>query len=153
MKNLIIGLCILLSSELTFASVSSPQENANVALIREMWAEYAEKLDNSKFDIYFSRNFQLVDNNELENYEKFKNEQEVIYKKLKSLKVISTDDLFAKNDKVVGRVAIKLSSKNGRAQTYHIIFIAEIKDNKIEKIWEVTYPNWNDKLLMPKDRT
>ena len=147
MKNLLIGLCILLCSELTFASGSSAQESANVALVREMWAEYAEKLDNSKFDIYFSKNFQLVDNNELEDYEKFKKEQEVTYKKLKSLKVVSIDDLFAKDDKVAGRVAIKLSSKNGRVQTYYVIFIAAIKDKKIDKIWEVTYPNWNDKLL------
>lgn len=147
MKKLIFGFCIFICSQLAFGSSSSAQENANISLVKEMWSEYAEKLDNSKLDSYFSKKFILHSNDEQETYDQFNKEQATIYNKLKSLKVTSYDDLIAKDDKVIGRVAIKLTSKQGKSKTYNIIFIAAIKDHKIETIWEVTYPDWDDKLL------
>ncbi len=147
MKKLIFGFCIFICSQLVFGSSSSAQENANIALVKEMWSEYAEKLDNSKLDTYFSKNFVLHSNDEHETYDQFNKEQSIVFNKLKSLKVTSYDDLIAKDDKVIGRITIKLTSKHSKSKTSNIIFIATIKDRKIEKIWEVTYPDWDDKLL------
>jgi len=90
----------------------------------------------------------MVDNNEQENYAEFKKANEMIYKKLKSIKVLSYDEFIAKDDKVVVRMSMKLTSKNSRAIIYHIILIATIKHGKIEKIGEVTYPTWDDSLLL-----
>lgn len=151
MKNLLIGICLLMSSGFAFASATTTQENSNLALIKDMFSQYAEKLDNSKIESYFSKNFQLVENNEKEKYEDFKKEQDTIFKSLKSLKILSYEDVIAKDDKVVGRVSMKLNAKNGQSKTYYVMFVATIKDNKIEKIWQLVYPNWDEKFLTQKE--
>lgn len=152
MKNLLIGLCLLMCSGLALASTTTAQENSNMALIKDMFSQYAEKLDNSKIESYFSKNFQLVENNEKEKYEDFKTEQENIFKSLKSLQILSYEDVVAKDDKVVGRVSMKLNAKNGQSKTYYVMFVATIKDNKIEKIWQLVYPNWDEKFLMAAEK-
>ncbi len=152
MKNLLIGLCLLMSSGFAFAGSTTTQENANLALIKEMFSQYAEKLDNSKIEFYFSKDFQLVENNEKEKFEAFKKEQETIFNSLKSLKILSYEDVIAKDDKVVGRVSMKLNAKNGRSKTYYVMFVATIKDNKIEKVWQLVYPNWDEKFLTSTDK-
>jgi hypothetical protein len=152
MRNVLIGFCLLLSSQLAFGSSSTPQEAKNIALIKALFTEYAEKLDSSKLDNYFSKNFILVSNNEQDNYAKFKKEQTLLFNNLQSLKMLSIDDLIAKDNKVVGRVSLKLTPKSGEPQVYYDIFIAQIKDHKIEKMWEVLYPSWDEKLLTPAEK-
>jgi hypothetical protein len=141
-----------MSSQLAFGSSSTTQEFNNISLIKELFNEYAEKLDSSKLDNYFSKNFILISNNEQDSYAKFKKEQTLLFNNLKSLKVLSIDDLIAKDNKVVGRVSIKLTPKSGEPQIYYNIFIAQIKDHKIEKMWEVLYPSWDEKLLTTAEK-
>jgi len=152
MRNVLIGLCLFMSSQLAFGSSSTTQEFNNISLIKELFNEYAEKLDSSKLDNYFSKNFILISNNEQDSYAKFKKEQTLLFNNLKSLKVLSIDDLIAKDNKVVGRVSIKLTPKSGEPQIYYNIFIAQIKDHKIEKMWEVLYPSWDEKLLTTAEK-
>lgn len=147
MQKLLFGFCLFMISQLTFGSASTTQENNNIALIKELFTEYAEKLDSSKLDHYFSKNFVLVSNNEKDNYDTFKKEQTLLFNNLKSFKLLSIDDLIAKDNKVVGRVSMKLTPKSGEPQIYYDMFIAEIKNQKIEKMWEVLYPSWDVKLV------
>lgn len=152
MRNILIGFCLFMSSQLAFGSSTTTQESNNIAMIKELFTEYAEKLDNSKLDNYFSKNFILVSNNEQDNYAKFKKEQTLLFNNLKSFKLLSMDDLIAKDDKVVGRVSLKLTPKSGAPKIYYDIFIAQIKDHKIEKMWEVLYPSWDEKWLTTAEK-
>lgn len=121
-------------------------EEKNINIVKNMFSEFAEKLDVNKFDEYYSKDFILESNNQTYDAQAYKNLEQKIYKTLTSLKVTNYKDIFVAGDKVVSRMTIKLTHKDGKANEFDVILIALIKDNKINKIWEITYPSWSDKL-------
>jgi hypothetical protein len=121
-------------------------ETANMQLVKEMFSQVSEKRDISKIDAYYSQDFMLVSNNDSFNYKVYKKQQADIFKILAKLEVLHYDDMFAKNDKVVANMAIRLTLKNKTTHTFYVMLIAQIKDHKIYRIWEITYPTWSDKL-------
>lgn len=147
MKNLIIISFFLICIQFCFAqSTPLTEEEKNIKIFKEMFSEFAEKRDMSKIDHYYSNDFLLDSNHKIYDYPVYKKQQTDIFKTLKNLKVINYDDLFAKNDKVVSRMTIELTNKDSKVDTYYVILIAQLKNNKIYRIWEVTYPSWSEKL-------
>lgn len=145
------ALVIFFNSSFVFAHVNnvSPQtiqENNNVNLVKKMFSDFAEKRDINTLDQYYSKTFVLISNHKNYDYSVYKRQQRDIFQKLKSLQVLSYDDIFAKDNKVVSRMTIRLIMKNGDAHTFYVIFIALIHDKKIVRLWEITYPSWSDKL-------
>jgi ketosteroid isomerase-like protein len=121
-------------------------ENQNVAIVKNMFHEFAEKKDISKLDQYYSKNFVLESNGQHFSYKQYKDLEGGIYKTLKSLKVTHYYDIFASQNKVAARMSIKLVLKNGKQHEFQVMMIALIKNHKIAKLWELTYPAWSDKL-------
>jgi hypothetical protein len=127
-----------------FANPSSP--NKNIQLVKNMFTEFAEGLDINKLEIYYSKDFILESNGKSYSYEEYKNLEQQIYQKLKSLKVTHYHDIFACNNKVVARMSIKLNFKQGDTHEFMVYLIASIKDNKISRLWELTYPAWSEQI-------
>lgn len=147
MKKIIFLLIFLCPLSICYAYKNSTSiEKKNIAIVKEMFSEFAEKLDVKKLDIYYTKNFILESNGERYSYQEYKNLEEKIYRTLKSLKVTKYDDIFSTSNKVVSRMSIKLTHIDGKTNEFQIILIALIKDNKIDRIWELTYPSWSDKL-------
>lgn len=141
----LIFLCLFLVNAWASDSALSI-EKQNVAIVKNMFHEFAEKKDISKFDTYYSKNFVLESNGQHFSYQQYKDLQRGIYKTLKSLKVTHYYDIFASQNKVTARMSIKLVLKNGKSHEFQVILIALIKNHKIAKLWELTYPTWSDKL-------
>lgn len=125
---------------------SASLANQNVAIVKNMFHEFAEKKDISKLDQYYSKNFVLESNGQRFSYQQYKDLEGGIYKTLKSLKVTHYYDIFASQNKVAARMSIKLVLKNGKQHEFQVMMIALIKNHKIAKLWELTYPTWSDKL-------
>jgi ketosteroid isomerase-like protein len=152
MKRILISIFSLFFVNLSFAMSGAPQapeqqvEQKNISIVKQMFAEVSEKRDLSKFDDFYARDFLLVSNNKNYGYSVYKKQQQDIFKKLESLKVLSYEDIFATKNKVVSRMSIKLNMKDGVTHTFYLIAIFRLKNDKIDRIWEITYPTWDDKL-------
>lgn len=147
MRTFIIFICLLFFCGNSFScGVDHRQEKQNIAIVKNMFSEFAEKLDITKLDTYYTKDFLLESNGEQYNYDVYKKLEGDIYKTLSSLKVTRYDDIFAAANKVVARMSIKLVHQDGKTNEFQVILIALIKDNKIARIWEMTYPSWSDKL-------
>ena len=135
---------------LLLSSISCSQENGtiktvdnkNVAIVKKMFSEFAESLDINKLDQFFSKDLVLKSNDEYLTYTQYKELEKKNFSALKSLKV-KYDDIFNAGDKVISRLSINLISKKGKKTEFQVIIIALIKQNKIDKIWELTYPDWD----------
>ncbi len=119
----------------------TPEDQKNIDLIKEMFSEFAEKMDPSKCEKYHSKDFVMVSNDITWDYEQYKRAHEEMYPKRKSLKV-AYEDIFAKGDKVTAFVRIHIENKDGTTQDFMVILIAQIQGDKIHRLWEVTYPSW-----------
>lgn len=117
-----------------------------VDLIKSMFSNTSEKLDASNLDKYYNQDFILVSNDKSYNYSVYKKQQEDVFKQLSSIKVTKYEDIFSAGNKVTGMVKIKLTKKDGVIYDFSVIFIALIKNNKISRIWEITYPTWEEKV-------
>ena len=137
---------LLLTYTLFATAASTSQETKNIQLLQGLFTQVSEKLSMRHFDDYYSPTFVLVSNNTTYPYAIYKSQQADIFKQLKQLKVLNYDDIFAKNDKVVSRMSIKLTFKDNKSYTFYVILIALVKNGKIQEIWETTYPSWSDKL-------
>lgn len=122
------------------------ENDSSVAIIKNMFKHFAEALDVTQLDNYYTKDFVLDSNNEQYDYATYKKQQAEIFATLKSLQVIKYEDLFSSGNKVAGRVLIKLVLKSKETHTFHVMFIADIKNNKIDRFWEMTNPSWSDKL-------
>lgn len=157
MKKILIGIFSLFFVNISVAMSRAPQvpeqqtDQKNISIVKQMFTEVSEKRDLSKFDDFYARDFLLVSNNKKYGYEVYKKQQQDIFKKLASLKVLSYEDIFAANDKVVSRMSIKLNMKDGVTHTFYLIAIFRLKNDKIDRIWEITYPTWEDKLERKKN--
>ena len=122
-----------------------PQET-----LKSMFHQFAEKMDMRQFDRYYAKDFVLVSNQVTYQEKAYRALEAGIFKKLKSLKVLKYNDIFSSSNKVAARMAIALTEKSGVKKTFHVILIARINEsNKIDRIWEMTYPTWQDKLKRP----
>lgn len=145
MKRFLIFLLLITYGVLVLAN-TSPQEQQNIQLLQGLFTQVSEKLSMRYFEDYYSPTFVLVSNNTSYSYETYKSQQANIFKQLKQLKVLQYEDIFAKDDKVVSRMSIKLTFKDNKSYIFYVILIALVKDGKIQNIWETTYPSWSDKL-------
>ena len=51
--------------------------------------------------------------------------------------------MLEENEKVAGRIWITTSRSNETPKKIEVILIAQFKDNKIYRLWELTYPDWS----------
>jgi len=142
----IFALCLFFRMSDAWAEENASLENKNILIVKNMFSEFAEKKDINKLDLYYTKSFVLESNGKKYDYTEYKNLEGKIYRDLKSLTVKKYDDIFSSGNKVVARMKIKLIKNTGQEHEFYVFLIALIKDAKIDKIWELTYPSWSDKL-------
>jgi ketosteroid isomerase-like protein len=140
---LAIFICACMTT--VFACISPTVHMDNSMIVRNMFKEFAEGLDVSKLDKYYSHDFILESNTVTYDYQTYKNLETNIYKTLKSLHV-QYEDIFSTANKVTARMKITLTHKDGKVNDFYVILIARLHEGKIDRIWEITYPSWSDKL-------
>lgn len=117
-----------------------------IKIVKDMFKNFSEKQDMKRFDDYYTKDFVLESNNEQYDQTHYKKQQAEIFKTLKSLKVTQYEDVFSDGDHVAGRVRIRLIKNDGKIYNFYVLFIAHIKEHKIDHFWEMTDPSWRDKL-------
>lgn len=147
LAKIILMTIIFSIGNFTYAEThTTADDQSGVNVIKNMFKNFAETRDLSQLDHYYTQDFVLDSNNESYDYTTFKKQQAEVFATLKSLQVLKYEDIFSSGNKVAGRVIIKLVLKSKETHTFHVIFIADIKDNKIDRFWEMTNPSWSDKL-------
>lgn len=133
---------ILCSFILATASPSS-HEQANAALVKKMFEEVSEKMSVDHLGDFFSEDLELISNNHVMDYVHLKQHLVQAFEMIQSIQLKKPfDEFLAKDDKVVTRFAIATTDKKGNQKETGVIAIYQIKDGKIAKWWEVTYPDW-----------
>lgn len=140
-------LTFMLSLIFFSASYANATENINsINILKSMFHNVSEAKNIKEFDKYYDKNFILESNGQTFNYTVYKKQQAEIFNTIKSLTILKYDDVFSSGDKVATRINIKLVKNSGEILNFYVILIAQIKNNKIYRMWELTYPGWNDKL-------
>lgn len=116
-------------------------EDRNVALVREMFSECAEKLDASKLDLYHAPDFEMFSNDvhwDRRTYDAFHRKA---FRERKAIRV-RYHDIFGQGDRVAARVEITLVGLDDAETTVQVMLIAQIAGGKIRRLWELTFPHW-----------
>jgi len=126
------------------ASANLPsQEQANAALVKKMFEEVSEKMCVDHLKDFFSEDLELVSNNHTMNLSHLKEHLSQAFAMIQSVQFKKPfEEFLAHDDKVVTRFTIATTDKKGNQKESGVIAIYQIKDGKIAKWWEVTYPDW-----------
>lgn len=112
-------------------------------LLKEMFSEMVIDKNASLIPKYYHSEFMLYANRETQAYQEFY-EAHVEYYKLPRQYFVKYDEAawVEQNDKLAGRVFITIKQPEQSDINFEVILIAQYKDNKIYRIWEITSPDW-----------
>ena len=94
--------------------------------------------------VYYHRDLLLYTNEQTTHYDEFL-ESHIKYYATEIQYLVEYDDAtFLENsNKVAGRMWITTQRPNEPAKKLEVILICEYKDDKIYRVWELTYPDWS----------
>jgi ketosteroid isomerase-like protein len=123
-------------------------EQSNAALVKKMFEEVSEKMSVERLGDYFTEDLELTSNNHYMDYAGFKEHLVQAFGALKAVQIKKPyDEFMAKDDKVVTRFTIATTDKKGNRKETGVIAIYQLKDGKISRWWELTYPDWKSDAL------
>lgn len=115
----------------------------NIDVLKNMSNEMVVKKNISLMSKYYDRDFVLYTNGETMGYEQFYTGHKKVYETPIQYAVEYDKDTLVENDnKVATRMMITTKTPGKDPVTLELILIATFKDNKITRLWELTYPNW-----------
>lgn len=119
---------------------------------KEMFTEVTVKKNASMISKYYHENLLLFTNGQVDNYEKFLNDHIEHHKSSKQYEIEYDDETFLEQgEKLAGRIWITVSLPNDKPKRLELIIIAQYKDDKIYRLWEVCYPDWSQLPEFKKD--
>ena len=115
-----------------------------VSLLKEMFTKVTLEKNNKAIPLYYDKDFKLYTNGKTMDYEEFLKQHEAIYKTPIQYKIRYEDEtLIEQGNKVAGRLFITTQRPNESAHEIEVILIAKYKNNKLYRVWELTYPDWS----------
>lgn len=115
-----------------------------IHLLKEMFSEMVIKKDASLIPKYYHKDFLLYTNGIEMDYSAYVTMHENIYKSSIEYSVKYDDEtLFDKADKVAGRIWITTKKPGELVKEIEVLLIAEYKEDKLYRLWELTYPDWS----------
>lgn len=109
---------------------------------KEMFAEMVVKKNAGLIPEYYHQEFLLYANGTVTNYEDYLNSHQRYYAEKRIYEIAYDEDtLFEQGDKVAMRVWITITIDN-IPKKIEVILILQFKEEKIYRIWELTYPDW-----------
>jgi len=114
-----------------------------IEILKEMFTEMVSKKNADAIPTYYHPDFFLYCNNATMDYKKFLEDHIQFYATPIQYKIeYDEDTLIEQGDKIAGRIFITLSKPNVTPKKLEVMMIAQFKDNKIYRVWELTYPDW-----------
>lgn len=112
--------------------------------LKEMFAEMVIKKDASLIPVYYHQNFLLYTNEEVQGYETFLKSHQEYYDTPKQYKIEYDEETFLEQgEKIAGRIWITVSMPHDKPKKLEIMLIAQYKEGKLYRLWELTYPDWS----------
>ncbi|MBA3535826.1 MAG: hypothetical protein H0T84_04340 [Tatlockia sp.] len=94
--------------------------------------------------LYYDKDFELYSNGKKIGYDAFLKMHRDIYKTSIQYKVrYDEKTFFEQGNRVAGRLFITTEKPKESAREIEVILIAEYKDSKLYRLWELTYPDWS----------
>lgn len=113
-------------------------------LLKEMFSEMVKKKDATLIPHYYHPEFELYTNGITTDYAHFLSTHEEIYAtKIQYQIRYDEKTLLEQNEKIAGRVYITVQKDQEPARELEIMLIAQYKDDKLYRLWELTYPDWS----------
>ena len=111
---------------------------------KEMFERMVYKKDASLIPFYYHKDFVLYANDQEMDYEAYLKFHQEVYETPIQYDVVYDDETFLEQgEKIAGRVWITTRLPSGLPKKIEVIFIAQFKDDKIYRIWELTHPDWS----------
>lgn len=127
-------------NKIAFAYQAAP----HILLLKKMFTKVTIEKNIKAIPLYYDKNFQLYSNGKTMNFNKFVQMHQAIYKTRIQYKIrYDEKTLIEQENKVAGRIFVTTKKPNEPAQEIEVLIIAEYKDNKLYRLWELTYPNWS----------
>lgn len=136
MKRNLLLLPLLLSMQVANAS--------NIDLLKEMFTKTAVEKNAQAIPKYYDQNFELFSNGKTMNYAEYLAMHTKTYRTSIQYQVEYDEaTLIEQGNKVAARVFITTKTDTDPAHKIEVMLIAEYKDKKLLKLWELTYPDWS----------
>lgn len=114
-------------------------------LLKEMFTKMVLGKDASLIPTYYHKEFLLFTNGQEQNYDSFLESHKTYYKTPIQYRIKYDEKTFVEqNNRVACRVWITIQRPSEPAKEIEVILIAEYKEGKIYRLWELTYPDWSE---------
>ncbi len=108
-----------------------------------MFHEMVEKKDVSLIPVYYHPDFLMYTNGKVMDYDEMLRSHREIYATPITYSIrFDADTMLEQGDKVASRVYITTCKPGETPHEIEVILIAQYKDDKIFRVWELTFPDW-----------
>jgi hypothetical protein len=120
------------------------KDSALAHQLKEMFTEMVLKKQASKISHYYHADFLLYTNGTTMNYAEFLKSHQEYYATPIQYQIEYDEETFLENgDKLAGRIWITVKKPNQGPRKIEVVLIAQYKDHKLYRLWELTYPDWS----------
>jgi hypothetical protein len=117
----------------------------SVALMREMFEKMVVRKDIGAIDRFYDPSFVMYSNGVTQNFDEYAASHRSVYDTSISYSIEYDDEAWVETkDKVAGRVWITTSLPGESPTRIEVVLIAAYISGRITRIWETTWPSWND---------
>lgn len=115
-----------------------------VELLQEMFQKVTVEKNANLISTYYHPDFKLYSNGKEMSYVDFLKSHQEIYKTPIVYQMRYDENTWVEQgDKVAVRLFITTKMPNQAAREIEVVLIATYKDNKLYRLWELTYPDWS----------
>jgi hypothetical protein len=117
----------------------------SIALLRQMFEQMVENKDPTAIEQFYDPSFVMFSNAVTQDFEAFAASHRTVYSTEIRYSVEYDEDAWVETrDKVAARVWITTSRPNESPTRIEVVLIAAFHDGRITRVWETTWPNWNE---------
>lgn len=103
---------------------------------------------------YFHKDFLLYTNSQVMDYQTFLESHIKYYESPIQYEIRYDEEAFVENtNRLAARVWITTSHPDEAAKEIEVILIAEYKEGKLFRLWELTWPDWSNLPALKKTQT
>jgi SnoaL-like domain len=117
----------------------------SVALMREMFEQMVLHKDITAIDRFYDPSFVMYSNGMTQNFDEYAASHRTVYDTQISYSIEYDEEAWVEtSDKVAGRVWITTALPGQSPTRIEVVLIAAFKDGRITRVWETTWPSWNE---------
>lgn len=113
-------------------------------LLKEMFEKVTIEKNSDAIPHYYHPEFVMITNQQEMSYEAFYTSHLNIYGSSIDYSILYDEQTFVEQfDRVACRVWITTKRQNEAAVEIEVMLIAQYRDGKIYRLWELTFPDWS----------